>query len=248
MINIHDHEGTITETNPELCAKTGYDADELVGRSVWDLDEEIRPDEARALWSEMEAGDRCKLEGSYRCRDGSSLPVEVHLRRLALNGEDRFLVISRDISERVERERRLEATTNRYRTLVENVPDGGVFLFDEDLRYTLAEGEELRSVGLSPDDFLGRTPHDLFPAAIADELEHYYREAFAGNSHTFEQRLDGEQYRIRTLPIRGEAGVDAGMAMSQNVTERRRQERKLRRQKESLEEFASVVSHDLRNR
>ncbi|MDS0299102.1 PAS domain S-box protein [Halogeometricum sp. S1BR25-6] len=247
MINIHDQEGVITEANPELCAKTGYDADELVGTSVWDLDDDIHPDEAQALWANMTAGDRSKLEGSYRRRDGSSFPVEVHIRRLALNGEDRFLVISRDISERVERERRLEETTNRYRTLVENVPDGGVFLFDKDLRYTLVGGEELRSIGVSADDFLGKGPHDLFPAALADELEHYYQEALAGNDHTFEQRLDGEEYRIRTLPIRGDDGVDAGMAMSQNVTEQRQQERKLRQQKESLAEFASVVSHDLRN-
>jgi signal transduction histidine kinase len=37
------------------------------------------------------------------------------------------------------------------------------------------------------------------------------------------------------------------MAVSQNVTEQRRRQRQLNRQNERLEEFAGVVSHDLRN-
>ncbi|WP_380674670.1 PAS domain S-box protein [Salinigranum sp. GCM10025319] len=248
MIDIHDADGEIIEVNPQLCDVTGYSEAELVGRKVWEIDELIDPDEARALWEGMAVGERRRLDGVYTCRDGSTVPVEVHIRRLDLNGDDQFVVISRDVSERVEYERQLEETTARYEALVENFPDGGVFMFDDRLEYTLAGGDGLEDAGMSADDFIGRRPDDLFPDGIAEELMDYYRRALAGAEHTFEQQYGGAQYRIRTLPVRNDDGeVVAGMAVSQDVTAQIRRERRLSRQKDRLEEFAGVVSHDLRN-
>ena len=161
-------------------------------------------------------------------------------RTLAANTEEALL--------RIERERTLRESQRRYRTLVENFPDGAVFLFDTDLEYVLAGGTELSSLGLQSADFEGATPHDLFPTDIADELAANYRAALEGASNTFEQQSEGEQYRVQTLPIRDDGGeIVSGIAVSQNVTERKAQERELSRQNERLEEFASVVSHDLRN-
>ncbi|MBV0903793.1 PAS domain-containing sensor histidine kinase [Halomicroarcula salina] len=124
----------------------------------------------------------------------------------------------------------------------------GVFLFDRDLRYTLAAGSELAAVGLTSDDFEGMTAQDLFPDDLAEETEHYYREALAGNEGVFEQAYQGERYRVQTVPVRDDEGeVISGLAVSENVTERRARQRELERQNEQLREFASVVSHDLRN-
>jgi len=161
-------------------------------------------------------------------------------RTLAANAEQAL--------SRIEREETLRESQRRYRTLVENFPDGAVFLFDDDLQYVLAGGAELSSVGLAAGDFEGVGPRDLFPADVAEETVHYYREALAGRSNTFEQEYRGKQYRIRTIPVRDDAGdIVSGIAVSQNVTERKVRERELARQNERLEEFASVVSHDLRN-
>ncbi|WP_049936343.1 hybrid sensor histidine kinase/response regulator [Haloplanus natans] len=161
-------------------------------------------------------------------------------RTLAANAEQAL--------SRIEREETLRESQRRYRTLVENFPDGAVFLFDDDLQYVLAGGAELSSVGLSATDFEDVGPRDLFPADIAEETIHYYHEALEGRSNTFEQEYQGEQYRIQTIPVRDDAGdIVSGIAVSQNITERKLRERELARQNERLEEFASVVSHDLRN-
>ena len=101
MINVHDLEGTITEVNPRLCEVTGYTETELVGRKVWEIDETIDRDEAREHWDRMAVGDRHALEAAYTCSDGSTVPVEVHIRRLDLHGDERVVVISRDTSRRV---------------------------------------------------------------------------------------------------------------------------------------------------
>ena len=113
MINVHDAAGNIIDLNPRLVEKTGYDRGALTGMKVWDLDETIDRETARTLWRGMDHGDRERLEGVYRRRDGSTLPVEVHIRRLDLDGDDRFLVISREISERREHERELGRQNER---------------------------------------------------------------------------------------------------------------------------------------
>lgn len=108
MINVHDVDGNIIETNPRLCEETGYDETELVGMNVWDIDTTIEPDKVRTMWEEMEEGAQLRLEGEYQRKDDSTFPVEVHIRRHSIDDNIRFVVISRDISERKRREEQLE--------------------------------------------------------------------------------------------------------------------------------------------
>ena len=117
MIHVHDAEGRIVDVNPRQCAETGYDESELVGKRVWELDPTVDPDAASALWAGMEDGDRRELEGEFRRRDGSTFPVEVHLRRFDIDGEARFMASGRNVSERKRRERKLERLRERTRAL-----------------------------------------------------------------------------------------------------------------------------------
>lgn len=108
MINLHDIDGNIIDPNPRLCEQTGYDAATLTEMKVWDLDELADPAKITDYWEEMEPNDETKREGRYRRKDGSTFPVEVHIRRHEIDGEERFIVIGRDISERKQREEQLE--------------------------------------------------------------------------------------------------------------------------------------------
>lgn len=486
MISIHDLEGNIVDPNPRLCEKTGYDAATLTDMKIWELDQRINEREVRALLNGMDVGDRRRLRGEYQQQSGSTVPVEVHIQRLDLAGENRFAVISRDITERIrtektrqqiinrmsdavvevdpdwqitlvnnrteefsgqteadlvgrdfwaifadargtrfedeyrhamdareevsvvdyysgvdewfdvrvypnedgglafyfqtiteykERQRELERTERRYRAifdapdilagildtdgklveqnqtameyvdaelddvvgepfwetpwwpddfrtairrkveraaggeyvtyeadltksngdpynvsgairpvtdgdgevvslvvsarditkskqyereleeltsqyeaLIEHFPNGAVFLFDDDLRYIRAGGTELSTVGLASETFQGKTPYDLFSEEIAGRTARYYRAAFHGEESTYQQTYQGEDYEVRTIPIRDDTGdVIYGMAVARNVTQEIKRKRDLKRQNERLEEFASVVSHDLRN-
>ena len=113
MLNVHDAEGNIIDPNPRLVEKTGYDREELTGMKVWELDRTLDREAAHELWARMDHGDRQRHEGVYSRRDGSSFPVEVHIRRLDLNGDDRFMVISRETTERKEREQALTRQNER---------------------------------------------------------------------------------------------------------------------------------------
>jgi len=205
----------------------------------------------------IEAGVDSLLDGEtdeVRIELDPSVPdagaVELRLTPMRPDGGDPLVLgTTHDVTDRIEREAKLRRATERYRTLIDNFPNGGVFTFDEDLRHTLAGGEELEAVGLTAADVEGATPSDLYPEEIASELEENYRAALHGAANTFKQSYMGRHYRVHTLPIRGDDGADitSGMAVSQNVTERIEYERELERQNERLDEFTSVVSHDLRN-
>ena len=60
-----------------------------------------------------------------------------------------------DTLDALDQERDLIERERRYRTLAKNIPNGAVFLFDEDLTYTLAAGELLGTYELGESDLLG---------------------------------------------------------------------------------------------
>ncbi|MFC7229841.1 PAS domain S-box protein [Salinirubellus salinus] len=246
-----DTDMTVLGCNAAAEEILGYEEADLVGESY-------RVVVAEASRSDVDelVGELTEVRGGFHSvdqnvrADGEVITCEWHNRVITDDSGTPVAIFSqfRDVTDREERERELEAIRTRYRLLVENFPDGAVFLFDDDLRYTLAGGQELEAVGLSSTDFEGSTPYDVFPEDIAEETVAHYRRALTGERGTFEQSYQGGRYRIVTLPIRdGDGEVVAGMAVSLNVTEVRRQAAALERQLERMEEFASVVSHDLRN-
>jgi PAS domain S-box-containing protein len=247
---VYDREGRFAVVNESLADFYGTTRQALEGRKS-DLLDSLRESNEGDPYRELIEGEREELSGEVvgEFRGQEEATVEYRLTRLVIDGEVLGSVgIGRDVTEERRRARELERTTARYEALLENFPDGAVFQFDEAHRYTVAAGRELARVGLCPDDVEGTTPRDLFPPDIAEETAAYYDRALDGVDEVVEQRDVGEPYRIRTLPIRDEDGeVIAGMAVSQNVTQAKERERELEAQNERLEEFASVVSHDLRN-
>ena len=107
MIVIHDADGVVRDTNRRFCEALGYTESELVGKRVDDLDVTVDIEEAQSFWTELPMNTPRRFEGRLRRQDGTTFPVEIHLTRLDLDGEDRFVAVDRDISERIEREREL---------------------------------------------------------------------------------------------------------------------------------------------
>ncbi|OYR50394.1 hybrid sensor histidine kinase/response regulator [Halorubrum sp. Ea1] len=113
MVDIHDETGEIVDVNRVMAAELGYDPDELAGMKVWDVDREMDPDDAVEMWEDIEMDETIRLETTFARADGTTFPVEVHVRRIDVHGEDRFLASSRDISERKAYEDRIERENER---------------------------------------------------------------------------------------------------------------------------------------
>ncbi|MFC7026977.1 PAS domain S-box protein [Halomicroarcula sp. GCM10025710] len=180
--------------------------------------------------------------------DGEEFDVAVSATPIREDGETVVVQgFARDVTERKQRERDLQRSRELFDGLVEHFPNGGVFLFDEALRFTVVGGDELENGGLSAEEMVGKRPADVFPPANAAVLEDAYRAALAGEEQSFEDSHQGRDYHVQVLPIHDEDGaVAAGMAVAQNITDRNQTREVLEQQNRQLEEFAAVVSHDLR--
>jgi PAS domain S-box-containing protein len=251
IVSIVDAEGRYEYESPSVERILGHDSEEKIGESAWEY---VHPDdidhvrEMIASWAN-EPESTHVMEYRARHADGTWRWLETrtsdHQDNPAVDG---YVLNSRDITERKRHQQELEKINAQYQTLVENFPDGAVFLFDDDFRYVRAGGEELARVGLSAETVEGATPQDLLGDELAEETVAHYRKTLSGSAQTFEHEYQGECYHVQTAPVGcGDGDITHGIAVSQNVTEAVEQREKLERQNEQLEEFASIVSHDLRN-
>ncbi len=133
-----------------------------------------------------------------------------------------------------------------YHGLVGAVPNGVLVLFDSDLRYRMVGPETLPFSGRSAESMVGKTVDELFPEPVAGELRPQLEATIEGEPQSFDTEYDGQVHHIETRPVEID-GESFGVLITQEVTEARDTTEQLRRQNERLDQFASMVSHDLRN-
>ncbi|RXK51990.1 histidine kinase N-terminal 7TM domain-containing protein [Halorientalis pallida] len=187
---------------------------------------------------------------------GTELSVEVAgerrylaANRSALSETDEglgSLLLLRDVTERRQVEK-------RYQELIEHSTDV-IAVLDEDWTVTYASPSHETVLGIDPDTIVGERVAEHIHPDDRPQL----RERFAslvdepGATVRFEFRIsdaDGE-WRVLEGIARNllENSVVRGVVVnSRDITERKHRERELERQNGRLEDFANVVSHDLRN-
>ncbi|MBW4496621.1 MAG: PAS domain S-box protein [Oscillatoria princeps RMCB-10] len=193
----------------------------------------------------------CVSEGVWRGefalqhRNGTVVPVsQVSMSHKSESGEVEFLsVIARDITQRVRAEEALRKSQELYRTLVDNFPDGAVFLFDCDLRYILAGGSELARLGLDSASVEGKNVLEFWPAEAHERIDQLHRAALAGAVTGEDNAWGGNIYFMQTLPVKNHQGeIFAGMLVSQNITEYKRAEEALRQSEERTRKAAEEAT------
>ena len=108
-IYVHDQAGQIMDVNQVSCQSTGYTRDELLQMSVADIEVGLQSADLIPLWERIRAGQNATVEGMHRRRGGVTYPAEIHIAPFVSGDQFLFLAAARDMTERKQRERELEA-------------------------------------------------------------------------------------------------------------------------------------------
>lgn len=114
---IFNLDGMIVEANPIAYKLYGYDEGELIGLPVKEI---VHPDYFHGLVNfkrQIKDGGRFETDSVNLRKDGSAFDIEMHGAGFTYRGEPHLLSVVRDISERVEAERMLQATTRKIERL-----------------------------------------------------------------------------------------------------------------------------------
>ncbi|MFC7058742.1 PAS domain-containing sensor histidine kinase [Halovenus salina] len=261
MATIIDADGQIAYVSPSIQDTLGYDPEEIVGDVGY---EHQHPDDRETVATAIEhieanPDDTQVIETRFRHADGSWRWVEATLQnRFDDETIDGILVNSRDITDQKRRAREHQQLASEYTTLLSTVEDGIFFLSVEstdggyEFRFERLNEAYEEQTGLTTEDMKGKTPTEVFGEEVGAELDANYRRCARDRKPiTYEEEVpvetDARFWQTNLAPVVTDGEVTRIIGITRNITERVRQERQLQRKNDQLEEFASVISHDLRN-
>lgn len=248
-ISILNADGEFIYVDQTYADLYGYDTEALIGEH-WEL---LYPDDEAAavrneIISTVLAEGYWSGETTGRRADGSTF-VEDHYVAQIESGE--LICSVRDRS--ADHKRQIEFT--RLRTLVETLDDP-VYVLDETGRFEYVNDALSEMVGYDRETIIGSTPDLIKSTEAMEQGEENLARLLSSDgpeSVKFEieiQPKDGESIpcedHMGVLPYRGES-FNGSVGILRDITERKERERSLEQRNERLNEFASVVSHDLRN-
>jgi PAS domain S-box-containing protein len=274
---VTNQRGEIVLVNPRLEQLFGYKKEELIGKTIEILlpqkfrhshvaqrDKYIEKPKNRSMGTGI---DLCGCK-----KDGSEFSVEISLNYFKTEGETFVMGLITDISERKKMEDELKhlnqhlEDTVRERTdqlriserlhsaIAQNFPDGIISVFDRDLRYILAEGKELRKLGISGKKLLGTRYIDRLPQEIQSNVENLLLSVLEGAKGSIEFELRNNFYIIDAVPLlEGNGSVENILVVERNITKQKLTEQEMlnaldkeKQLNELKSRFVSMASHEFR--
>ena len=266
---IHDADtGAILDVNPKACEVYGYSREELRRADIGLLSSGIPPytlEHAARLIERAKHDGTVRMEWHRRNKDGSLHWDEVYIKLVRIGGADRILAVTREITERREREAALRKSEDRLRATVDTALDCIVGI-DEQGRIIELNPAAEETFGHRKADVIGQRLGDLivpprFRAAHQAGMEHYLATGegrYLGHRvEVVAMRADGSEFPAE-LAIDAAQGPDGRIFIGylRDITERRRaEEERLRlegqlRQAQKMEAIGQLtggIAHDFNN-
>lgn len=168
-----DADGTVRYCSPSIAAVLGWEPEDLVGRERGTI---LHPDDRALLAAEshLGTGEADAPVFRVRHRDGSYRWIESSLRPIvaAAGSVSGHVDVWRDVSERVEADRRIAESEAQLRLLTENTQDV-VLMANTDCIVTYCSPSVRSLLGWTPEELIGRPSNlllhpDDFQAMVAD--------------------------------------------------------------------------------
>ncbi|MBA3899003.1 MAG: PAS domain S-box protein [Bacteroidetes bacterium] len=260
----------IEDVNEKAIQSTGFSREELLLMRLDEIEPFYNKEELEAKFDEISRSSSklSVLQTAHRRKDGSDFEVEVYLTPFKYEEKNYFVASARDITERLEAEKKIRETNQFLSTVLENLP---VMVFIKSAAYlkfvTLNKiFEEI--TGLSREGMIGKSDYDFFPKEEADFFVKKDREVLQSGKileipeEPIESIHKGRRW-LSTIkvPIYDELEKPKYLlGISEDITEKREASNKIKNLNKELtknlselehinkelESFTYSVSHDLR--
>ncbi|OCW58833.1 PAS domain S-box protein [Hoeflea olei] len=234
--------------------------------------EEMRGMDARLLnagWSPEQLSEKMRplvsgevktltLDTRHRRKDGSTYHCRIKFERLRTENEPLMLSFGEDITERLEIENALQRKRAEFETLVRSLPDF-ITRSEPDTTLTYVNENYARFSGMRAEDMIGLKFIDLIPPELQPEVQRKLESLQPDQPMKTEERLMRDHagrtywYAWTNLMVfengRPLELVSLGRDITESHLSRERiaqQARELAMRNQALEQFAGMVSHDLK--
>jgi two-component system, cell cycle sensor histidine kinase and response regulator CckA len=244
-------DGAFRYVNPRVCEILGRKARELTsGKKVIDT---IVPEDRSRVAEQIGrhlAGQTPRLSFTYRALRKEGCPIDLELAgtRTVHEGKPAIIGTLVDITERKRAEAALLRSEQRFRSLVEAIPDW-IWETDAAGRYTYASPKVKDLLGYEPAEVLGKRPRDFMHSADASEFG-LQMTSFAPRGEPFsgiQKRhvtKDGGTVVLETsgVPVFGEDGYFRGYrGIDRDVTSRIQGEEERARLQMAVDQAAESI-------
>ncbi len=252
---------SVTYANPAACMHLGYPLEELLGLHLTDFDVKIDVSQDMPLMNAALSQHRrpLTLETVHRRKDGTLRDMEATVFLTESAGNAMYICSMKDITaqKRAEAERNKQEAT--LAALINSISDLIVYK-DRDGRYIRCNTAFAAMVGRPAEKLRGLTANDIYPPEIAAKVREVDERTMTlmreQSSEEWLRSFDGHMvlYDTVTSPLWDDDGNAQGvLAISRDVTARRKEEEELRRAKEIAEDatrmksdFLANMSHEIR--
>jgi PAS domain S-box-containing protein len=215
-------EGVIIEANQGLLSMSGYDASELLGQKIEELDGWQGFGKALAAAS----GKRVSIETWLPRKRSRSVNATVRAVRVLFSGVEFVLAVVAGITEDEPASESLLRSAERYRSLFQSVPDI-IFTKDSNLRFSEVNPAMEKTFGLPASDIVGRSAEQVYGAATGERIRAWDQRVLSGETIEEEHTVlvKGEQLTFHDVrvPIRNSTGEIIGVCgICRNITERKK--------------------------
>ncbi len=254
-----DLDGNITMINRKAGEILSRSETELQGRNF--IDEFVVNDKKEAtqnLFNEIISGKEYPESARFHLISASGEKKIIIANNITIRDKNDeisgILISGKDVTDFIKNQRNLQNDIKLYRRLANNIPKISLFLFDENLRFIIAEGKEMKNVHLSSGKLESNYLHDLKDRRLRSIWTPIFMEALEGNTISTEYKIYNNYYAIWAFPLKtGKRRRSLAMAIIQNVTSEKLKQIRLEEsvdeaEKENREksDFFARVTHEIR--